>query len=139
MVRQRHNLEEGQVTFVAERGGFVRGFAAVHDPPGLAGYDAEIGALYVHPAHVREGAGRALVAATCRYLAGQGRTHLAIHTLRDNFVGCAFYERLGGSIVAADEWTFRGIPYQAVWYGFPDLRALADVRGVERETRTPQP
>lgn len=101
--------------------GRVIGFGGEQDPPQLAGIDAEVGGLYVHTDFARAGVGRAILSHMCELFAAEGKRSLGIHTLELNQIGRAFYDKLGGQIVAQDDW--HGMV--AVWYRWDDLRVLA--------------
>jgi GNAT superfamily N-acetyltransferase len=118
--RVRKRMEWGR-SFVAVQD-FVIGFASTAAP--RRGYDAEIDGLYVDPHASRGGVGRALVKHTCTELAAKGKHTLYIATMRDNRIGRAFYEKLGGRLVDADPWTFEGTTYPSVGYAWDDLRTL---------------
>lgn len=92
-------------------------------PVGLAGYDVEIGSLYVHPDYARRGYGRLLLRAMVSKLLTTGGKSLCIHTLSGNMIGRGFYERMGGMVVAEDTWA----EYPAVWYGWSDMRVILDI------------
>jgi len=123
--RIRKSLRGDQVTFVAEIDGRVVGFASIQEPCRLEQADFEIGGLYVHPDAVRKGIGCALLKRSVEAGLERGRTTLAIHTLRDNHIGRAFYDRCGGHVVQDGEWFFRGVQYPTVWYVFEDMRRLS--------------
>jgi hypothetical protein len=59
-------------------------------------YKGEVAAIYVLPEHQGKGLGRALIRESVRELAAHGMTSLLIWVLRENRIGRAFYERLGG-------------------------------------------
>ncbi len=93
------------------------GFAIETRPPQLPGYDCEIGGLYVDPSQTRSGVGRALVEQMVQAFRARGAKTMAIHTLQQNEIGRAFYQRIGGTLVHEDQWR----NYPAVWYGWPDI------------------
>jgi len=93
------------------------GFAVETTPPRLPAYDAEVGGLYVDPAFTRMGIGKKLVSAMAEQFYDRGASSMAIHTLRKNAVGRAFYEGIGGVVVMEDEWR----NYPAVWYAWRNL------------------
>jgi len=96
------------------------GFAIETWPPQLPEFDAEIGGLYVHPDQTRSGLGRTLVKAMVEGFLRRRNRSMAIHTLQQNRIGRAFYERLGGALYLEDDW--RGYP--AVWYAWEDISHL---------------
>ena len=111
----RRHWSQGGRFLVADPGGVV-GFASEHHPTLLAGFESEVGGLYVHPEAAGRGVGQALVAEMVRGFLARGAGSMAIHTLAENRIGRGFYERLGGRIVATDEWN--GFP--CVWYGWDE-------------------
>ena len=89
-----------QLAYVAEVDGRVVGYAfggpeRTKDPE----YRGEIYAIYVLPSEQGRGHGRALIRECARVLADRGLTTLLIWVLRENEIGCRFYERLGGAPV----------------------------------------
>ena len=122
--RIRNSLCKEQVTFVAEIDEQIVGFASLQEPCRLPQADFEIGGLYVHPDAARKGIGQALLKRAVDEGLKRNRRKLAIHTLRDNHIGRAFYDRLGGQIIHEDEWSFRGVWYPTVWYLYEDMRSL---------------
>ncbi|MES9522573.1 GNAT family N-acetyltransferase [Streptomyces capoamus] len=85
----------GVVDLVAERDGTVLGWAACgpYRGGGAAAGDAELYAIYVDPAHLGTGIGRALLGASLERCAACPRVLLWV--LRDNAPARRFYERAG--------------------------------------------
>ena len=116
--RIRETWDPENLVLVAVDGdGAVCGFASEHRPCSLEGYEAEIGALYVHPDAARNGVGSALVRKMVAEFLARGLQSMAIHTLAQNEIGCRFYEKLGG--IRGQEDTWNGYP--SVWYVWSDL------------------
>lgn len=90
--------------FVAEEDGRAVGFGACGDQRDNAladaGFGGEIGAVYVLRSHQQRGAGRALIGALFRALSDRGHAAASLWVLRENTAARAFYEGLGGEIVA---------------------------------------
>jgi len=83
--------------FVAEVAAEVVGFAiCCPERTGDPVYRGEVAAIYVLPSHQGKGLGRALIRESVRELAARGMTTLLIWVLRENSIGRAFYDRLGG-------------------------------------------
>ena len=80
----RKAMREGETHFVATAGREVIGFAC-H-------IGGEVNAVYVHPDHVRRGAGRALLAAIEQNAAAHGVHHLELNS---TITSVSFYERNG--------------------------------------------
>ncbi|MDR3692842.1 MAG: GNAT family N-acetyltransferase [Fimbriimonas sp.] len=97
--------------------GQVVGFVTECRPCSLEGYDAEIGSLYVDPEASRSGIGAKLVDAMVARFKAQGCRSMAIHTLAQNRIGCAFYAKIGGQEGPIAIW--KGVPSK--WYVWPDL------------------
>jgi ribosomal protein S18 acetylase RimI-like enzyme len=121
------SLEPSELTFVAEEGTNVEGYALAgpertHDPE----YSGEVYAIYVAPAAQRKGHGRALIRECARVLASRGLTSMLIWVLRENQIGRGFYERLGG--IPAREKLLEEFPgsdeYVEIGYGWTDSRPL---------------
>jgi ribosomal protein S18 acetylase RimI-like enzyme len=89
---------EDAFTYVAEIDGEFAGYCYVAAPskePDLGREAAELGALYVDPAHWRRGAGDALVRAALERLAGLPYTDVVLWTFSENAAAIALYERHG--------------------------------------------
>lgn len=126
--RERLAQEDPQVVFtlVAEdAAGLLLGFAGGGpERDGTPAYDGEIYAVYVTPAHQRRGIGRALVAASARRLADQGRRAAMLWALEDNHQARAFYETLGGQLIGRKAAVIGDTPLTEVSYGWPDVSDL---------------
>ena len=90
------------LTLVAENsvGGLV-GFCSVATPSrdeGAGEATAEIGALYVAPAHWRRGAGSAMLTAAFGELGEQGWQDVTLWVLPENHAALAFYDRFGFAV-----------------------------------------
>ncbi len=101
--------------------GFVTAGPSFGDVPG---YDAEIFALYLVPAHQGRGWGRALLGAAARTLDHRGLRSAVIWALRDN-PACGFYRRLGGVPVAHQFLHLERQTVPEVAYGWRNLAALS--------------
>ncbi|HEX9266325.1 MAG TPA: GNAT family N-acetyltransferase [Candidatus Limnocylindria bacterium] len=130
--RRRDRLRElseshPEFCFVAEVAGEVVGFAiGCPERTGDPVYKGEIAAIYVLPAHQGKGLGRALSRESVRELAGRGMTSLLIWVLRENRIGRAFYEGLGGVPRREKPVDMPGIPkcHVEVAYCWDDTAAL---------------
>ena len=130
--RRRDRLRElseshPEFCFVAEEAGEVVGFAiGCPERTGDPVYKGEVAAIYVLPAHQGKGLGRALIRESVRELAGRGMTSLLIWVLRENRIGRAFYERLGGVPRREKPVDMPGIPkgHVEVAYCWDDTAAL---------------
>jgi ribosomal protein S18 acetylase RimI-like enzyme len=89
---------------VAEDGKHVIGFGSCGEQRDDAlagqGFTGEFGAIYVLRSHQGRGTGRSLIAAMANELSAVGHTSASLWVLRQNAPARAFYERLGGVIVA---------------------------------------
>jgi ribosomal protein S18 acetylase RimI-like enzyme len=89
---------EDAFTHVTEIDGEFAGYAYVAAPAkdaDLGRRVAELGALYVDPAHWRKGAGVALVRATLERLAALPYDEVVLWTFAENAPAVALYERFG--------------------------------------------
>ena len=89
-------MAKGEVMFVATVDEKVIGFASRN-----AG---EIRCVYVHPAHVRRGAGKALLAAVEQNALSQGINHLELNS---TLTAVGFYERNGFRWIGENMFTLR--------------------------------
>src|SRR5580700_7375459 len=86
--RLREYWDDDCVTLVGvDNNGTVCGFASERRPCQLAGYDAEIGGLYVDPKTTRSGIGSALVRAMVDDFRYRGLKSMAICALAQNEIG----------------------------------------------------
>ncbi len=111
--------------FLAERAGAIAGFAAGgegRDTDIVA--DGEIHAIYVLSSSQRIGAGRALMRATASALRAEGHRSVYLWVLKENEPARAFYERLGGRIIAERIETIGGSEHAEIAYGWPDIQVL---------------
>lgn len=84
--------------WVAEDGGRVAGFAQIGPCSGdrsLVGFAGEVYMLYVHPAQVGRGLGRALLSHSLDILASRGYYWAVIWVLQKNDAARSFYQRAG--------------------------------------------
>lgn len=88
------------------------------------GYDGEVYALYVDPAFLGQGAGRALLHAGFTVLRGRGFSSCLIWAHAKNPVRF-FYEALGGRLVAERVQRMMGDPVPEIAFGWRKL-ALAE-------------
>jgi GNAT superfamily N-acetyltransferase len=103
--RWRHEVSVGlrrpvgdAFTYIAEIDGEFAGYCYVAAPtrePGLGGHVAELGAMYVDPAHWSEGVGNALMKAALERLAELPYAEVILWTFEGNERAVAFYERQG--------------------------------------------
>ena len=106
---------------VAEADGVLCGFASggrLRVP--VSYYAAELYAIYLLPAAQGNRIGRNLFAAMVDELARQELRHLLVWTLQEN-PSTAFYERLGGSVVANSILEIGGKKLPSIAYGWPNF------------------
>ena len=125
----REVIEAGEgCVFVAENDRGVYGFASgrprERSSRDLAEYEGELMTLYVLPSHQGTGAGKLLVGAVARYLAGRGVPSMLLWVLAENRSARRFYESLGGTLVAEDGFELAGAWLYGVAYGWGDLDVL---------------
>ncbi|MFG2353139.1 GNAT family N-acetyltransferase [Streptomyces sp. NPDC048521] len=123
--RRRVRFAQGDgsvVNLVAERGGEILGWAAhgpYRDGEARTG-DAELYAIYVDPAHLGGGIGRALLTEAVGQCSPYPRMYLWV--LRDNSPARRFYERAGFRPDGAEE------PFEADGVAVPEVRYVRDLR-----------
>lgn len=108
-------------TFVAEIAGEIAGFVSVGASRD-AGLDAELYAIYVHPAYWGTGVGRALITAGENELAKLGHVEAILWVLDDNPRARRFYELAG--------WSTDGAARNINLFGFdvPEIRYVKRLR-----------
>nr|WP_252263676.1 GNAT family N-acetyltransferase [Paracidobacterium acidisoli] len=110
---------------IAEDNSGIFGFAGGGKLRGeIAGYDAELYALYLLPQHQRRGAGTRLVRALAKELKGQNFQSLAVWVLERN-PSREFYARLGGIPIARQSIDIGGESFEEIAFGWPRLSDLA--------------
>lgn len=116
------------VVFVAELDGRIVGFGSCgpqrSDGLKARGYDGEIEAVYVLKAFQQHGLGKRLFAAMACSMKARGLKGASLWVLRDNMPAQAFYQRLGGQVIAQREDARQhGVLFELA-YGWPDLTAI---------------
>lgn len=112
--------------YVAERAGEVVGFASGGpEGEGHAVFDGALYGIYVLDSHQRRGIGRRLVRAIAGDLMRCGFSAALVWVLEDNPYR-AFYEALGGELVATKEAEVGGLRVVEVAYGWTSLHQLAE-------------
>jgi GNAT superfamily N-acetyltransferase len=124
--RAFESMDPTRVVHVAEIGGRIAGFAGGGRarPGAPPGYVGEVYALYVRPAHQRQGIGRRLLNAAATGLVDRGLVPIVIWTLFDNPASRAFYEALGGTVIGEKRELFDGYELHEVAYGWRDPAPL---------------
>ncbi|MDQ6773524.1 MAG: GNAT family N-acetyltransferase [Candidatus Dormibacteraeota bacterium] len=114
--------EPGVTALVAETEAGVVGYATAGPERGGAppGYPGEVYALYVLPEHQGRGLGRALMLAAAAALAAAGMAGLVIWVAWENHSARAFYERLGGRLLAERRQAVVGFEVREAGYGWQD-------------------
>jgi len=115
--RMRDRWSEDDLRLVALSDDEVIGFAFELTPSQVAGIDSESEALYVDPIFSRIGAGRALVEEMVKRFVARGARSMAVHTLAENKIGCAFYKKMGGMEGPYTTWN----DFPSRWFIWPDL------------------
>jgi ribosomal protein S18 acetylase RimI-like enzyme len=90
----------------------------------MPGFDAELFAIDVLPGRQGRGLGRGLLLAAAGAMAAAGRRAWFLWTLRDNPPTRAFYEALGGRVVAERTAVVEGVSVAEVAYGWDPLETL---------------
>ena len=132
---ERHRLSmeedpEGFVSFVAEMGGEIVGWALGgpnRDP--AMGLSGELFTIYLLPEYLRRGIGRKLISAVAGSLQASGLKSMVVWVLAENRPARRFYEALGGSYVTEREHSIGGVSLMEVAYGWEDVRELLSATG----------
>lgn len=102
---------------------------------GLAGYDGEFHALYLLRRAQGRGLGTALMAAMAGAFLERRRTAATVWVLRENWRARAFYEKLGGSLIAERPLDFDGTCVMEVAYGWADVTPISRLGGKGADSR----
>jgi len=89
------------------------------------GFDAELHAIYLLRSAQGRGIGRALVRQWATLAVARGLRAAVVRVLTAN-PACGFYQRLGARWLKDAMLPIAGQPYPESWYGWDDLRALAN-------------
>jgi ribosomal protein S18 acetylase RimI-like enzyme len=116
-------LPDGVFVFVFERHGQVRGFVSGGPDRERRG-SGEVFAIYVDPPCQGLGAGRRLLEAAGRRLAGAGFAEASLWVLATNRAARGFYESQGWRADGAEQpWTYHG-----AGAGLTEVRYVTDIR-----------
>ncbi|MEM9221453.1 MAG: GNAT family N-acetyltransferase [Pseudomonadota bacterium] len=104
---------------VVDDGGTVRGYATyganrIRTLP----HAGEIYELYLQPEYIGAGLGRRMVSAIRHRFAARGHSSFLVWSLEENTGGCAFYEKLGGRVVATSREPFGRVEVQKLAFAF---------------------
>jgi len=111
--------------FMAEDAGRPVGFAMAGDADKEhSEYESELSLIYVLPEAQGRGVGRMLVHAIADGLLRRGVRSMLLWTIGANQSGRAFYDGLGGTVVAK-KWSDKNKGW-VVAYGWPDVSALLE-------------
>lgn len=120
----------GAAVFVAQDKDRVVGFGACGHQRDQAlagaGFGGELGAIYILRSHQRRGIGRTIIAALSRALSQLGHDAASLWVLRDNTAARAFYDRLGGEIIAERTDEQPDATLTEIAYGWRDLSPFTD-------------
>lgn len=121
---QARLIEKKTAILVAEEDcgvfGFAAGGAILHP---VAGYQGELGAIYLLASHQGKGAGAALLLRMAGDLRQRGFANMVVWVLRDN-PACGFYRRLGGLPVAEQSIEIGGKALPEIAFGWPEIGVL---------------
>lgn len=81
-------------------------------------YRAEIYELYIQPEYAGMGFGRRMFRTVQQRLSRRGHQRLVVWCLAENDAGCAFYERIGGKVVATAHEAFSSVTVDKVAFAF---------------------
>lgn len=124
------------VFLVAENESGIFGFAnggKIRQP--IAGYDAELYAIYLLRERQGQGGGQALLQSLAGTLLSRGFAGMAVWVLARN-PAVGFYRRMGGVEVARQKIEIGGVELEEIAFGFASLR---DCRADDSTKATPKP
>ncbi len=110
------------IFFVAEDQAGIFGFingGRIRQP--IAGYDAELYAMYLLRVRQGQGHGRALFHSLAGALLDQGFTSMTVWVLEQN-PAAGFYRRMGGAQVAGQKIEIGGAELDELAFGWPSLK-----------------
>ena len=115
------------ITFVAINGqrelvGFLDGSSRARDED-LNNYQVELTALYLLEAAQGHGLGRRLMQVFAEHFLQMGHDSMLLWVFAQN-PACGFYEALGGTLIKTEPFIWEEISYEAVAYGWRDIRVL---------------
>ena len=120
--------------FVLESDAGIVGFGACGDQraPDMdaAGYDGEIGAIYILNVARGRGSGRLLMQQMASLLSERGKKGVSLWVLAGNHEARHFYEHLGGRVAGRREDRRPQAVLTEVAYGWPVVRRLATRGGI---------
>jgi len=96
----------------------------VTTPEGVVQPFGEIFAIYILDKVKGQGLGARLLRQTAQALAEKGMVSAGLSVLENNAPARRFYERMGGVIAGSHLITFGDESYPALFYVWPDIRAL---------------
>lgn len=99
--KKRKNYKDNSF-IVAELDGQVVGFCRYRDTSPFSEADCELTAIYVKPDKKRNGIGRKLFEYVTNDFKHLGKTKMILWCLKENAPSRAFYETMGGTIVAEE-------------------------------------
>jgi GNAT superfamily N-acetyltransferase len=134
---EKHLAAQKAVFLVAEDEEGIFGFACggkLRDE--LAGYDAELYAIYLLSERQRRGTGRLLVHSLVDALIGEAFKSMAVWVLERN-PAVAFYRRLGAVQIAQKTIEIGGAPLEELAFGWPDFDLCFQRKTVAAATSLP--
>lgn len=113
-----------QITYVAETGGKIIGFAnGGKNRDEKSEYRGELYAVYLLQPFQQRGVGRQLTFAIARDLERAGMLSMIVWVLKHN-PACEFYQKLGGHPIATNLTLIGGASLEEVAYGWTDVSVL---------------
>jgi ribosomal protein S18 acetylase RimI-like enzyme len=109
--------------WVSEQAGAAFGFSCAGEAkPATHGLTGQLFALYlVQKAH-RQGIGQALTRTALNYLQSAGHTGVRVEMMKDNWPAIRFYERMGATFRAEEQFEMSGVALTELVYGWDDSK-----------------
>jgi ribosomal protein S18 acetylase RimI-like enzyme len=134
---EKHLAAQKAIFLVAEDEAGIFGFACggkLRDE--LAGYDAELYAIYLLSERQRRGTGRSLTRSLADALRDEGFKSMVVWVLERN-PAVAFYRRLGAVQIAQKTIEIGGAPLEELAFGWPDFDLCFQRKTVTAATSLP--
>jgi len=126
---QKNLQDDALFTYVALEDNAIIGFGqggSVSPALELPHYDGELIRLYVAPAHLGKGIGKALIHQVARTLQAQGKRSMVVVSWTINQPARNFYEHLGAEFVQENKREWRSFDKSQTVYVWQDIQTIIE-------------